>query len=59
MEKWEYRVEISASSGEKLLNDLGKKGWELVFVVVSPNTLTRTFTFKRRVESEKPYIGPG
>ena len=59
MKKWEYRVEISTSSDEKVLNNLGKQGWELVFVVVSPNTLMRTFTFKRRVESEKPYIGPG
>jgi hypothetical protein len=59
MEKWEYRVEISTSSDEKLLNDLGKKGWELVSVAVAPETLIRTFTFKRGVESEKPYIGPG
>ena len=58
-ERWEYKVlELSIIYGNNIansdsLNNLGKQGWELVFVTVGDQTINRTpthlFTLKRKL----------
>jgi hypothetical protein len=44
MKKFQYLIKINA--GEKELNDLGKEGWELIFLTET-NYGDREFIFKR------------
>jgi len=58
-ERWEYKIlELNIVYGNNnvnsdTLNDLGKQGWELIFVTVGDQTTTRTlthlFTLKRKL----------
>ena len=58
-ERWEYKIlELNIIYGNNdvnsdTLNDLGKQGWELIFVTVGDQTVNRTpthlFTLKRKL----------
>lgn len=46
MQQWEYKV-IQSRGGSSDLNEVGKDGWELVFVVDNGNSLMPICYFKR------------
>lgn len=52
MQKWEYYIytwesEIEPQSVEKMLNDRGKNGWELIKISRETNSRLGVFYFKR------------
>lgn len=53
---WEYKVETklpTGTKGERMLNDMGRAGWELVFINQDSSGVLKgavqNYIFKRRV----------
>ena len=49
--KWEYKVEIQATSNLSELDKLGEEGWELVSVVLAAHTFI--YYFKRPIKDDR------
>ena len=50
MTKWEYKYERVGHLSEKLLNEFGESGWELVTIFQRPDCID--LYFKRLVKEE-------